>query len=115
MLLIRSFFFWVGLLLAADGAFASNEVIIDVRTKSEYEQGHLAGAQWIDVLQPDFEERVSKLNKNTSYKLYCRSGARSGKALSLMKKLGFKTVENLGSLAEAMGKTKKACEPIGAC
>ena len=40
-------------------------VVLDVRSKEEYAAGHIAGAVNIDVNAPDFEEKVSKLDKNT--------------------------------------------------
>jgi rhodanese-related sulfurtransferase len=70
-------------------------VVLDVRTPGEYASGHLEGAQMIDVTQPDFEKKIQTLDKNATYLVYCRSGARSSTACSIMTKNGFKKVVNL--------------------
>lgn len=65
-------------------------VIIDVRTSEEYASGHIANALNIDFYAPDFQEKIEKLDRNTKYLVYCKSGKRSAKTLELMAKLGFK-------------------------
>lgn len=90
-------------------------VILDVRTQEEYNESHIKGAQQIDFLKSDFKDQVSKLDKSKSYKVYCRSGNRSGKAVELMKSLGFKDVENIGGLKEAAHRLKQPCEGKSAC
>ncbi len=66
-----------------------NFVVLDVRTPQEYRSGHIAGAINIDFYAPDFPKRLDKLDKNKTYVVYCRSGHRSGQAVSLMRQLGF--------------------------
>ncbi len=85
-------------------------VILDVRTPEEFSEIRVKGSQNIDWNGPDFKERVLKLDKNACYKVYCRSGNRSGRAMELMISLGFKDVENLGSVSEAAQKLKLDCE-----
>jgi phage shock protein E len=108
-----------GVLMTLFGTKAMAEqskiVILDVRTKEEFQESHVIGAQNIDWYNPDFKDLVSKLDKDAVYKLYCRSGNRSGQATTLMQALGFKTVENLGSVAEASQKLKIACQGPKAC
>ncbi|MDQ5962425.1 MAG: hypothetical protein QG653_232 [Patescibacteria group bacterium] len=70
-------------------------VILDVRTPEEYAQGHLAGAINVNVESGTFDEEISKLDKNTSYFVYCRSGRRSAVAVSRMKDLSFSSTYNL--------------------
>ncbi|MBL7555236.1 MAG: rhodanese-like domain-containing protein [Bdellovibrionaceae bacterium] len=50
-----------------------------------------------------------------AYKVYCRSGNRSGQAMQLMKSLGFKDVENLGSLMQASQRLSRKCEGRNSC
>ena len=72
-------------------------VIIDVRTKDEYNAGHLTKSEHqYDVTSGDFESKISSLDKSKTYYLYCRSGNRSGKAASIMKEKGFTNVYNIG-------------------
>ena len=89
----------VGLLLAVQ-VFAK-EVVIDVRTPEEYKADHVEGALNIDVKSSDFKNQISKLDKADSYKIYCKSGARSEKAISQMREMGFKNLKNLGGIDDA--------------
>lgn len=74
-------------------------VIIDVRTKSEYNDGHLKKADYnYDLSASDFEQKITKLDKDKNYFLYCRTGARSGRASQIMKRKGFENVYNIGGL-----------------
>lgn len=73
-------------------------IIIDVRTKEEFESGHVDGAINIDFCREDLEEVLSKLDKSKKYGVYCRSGARSSRVVALMKQLGFE-VEDLGGVS----------------
>jgi rhodanese-related sulfurtransferase len=75
--------------------------IIDARTAEEFREDHVQGAVNIDVLEKSFNEQIIKLDREKTYAVYCRSGARSGKTKSIMKNLGFKNVFNLGSLTQA--------------
>lgn len=84
-------------------------IILDVRTESEFTNKHLDDAQNVDFLKNDFKEKVNNLDKSKSYKIYCRSGNRSKKAVELMQSLGFKNLENLGSLEEAARTLEKSC------
>ena len=74
----------------------SASVILDVRTAEEFESGYIEGALNIDIRGgADFFASIEALDKSKSYFVYCRSGARSGKACQLMSQLGFSAVYNL--------------------
>ncbi|TYP92143.1 Rhodanese-related sulfurtransferase [Fodinibius salinus] len=76
-------------------------VIIDVRTPAEYSNGHLKKADHnFDVSSSDFNDGISNLEKEESYFLYCRSGARSGRAMQIMKRNGFENVYNVGGMQD---------------
>ncbi len=70
--------------------------VIDVRTPAEYAEGHLDGAENIDVMSPDFADHVDGLDRDATYYVYCRSGNRSGQARQRMQAMGFKAVHNIG-------------------
>jgi rhodanese-related sulfurtransferase len=70
-------------------------VLIDVRTPGEWKQGRLPGAKHIDVSAGDFDKKIQALPKEQSYLLYCRSGGRSGAALSRMKAGGFTQIKHI--------------------
>lgn len=75
-------------LIRAD-ASRKNFVLVDVRTPEEFATGHIKGAKLIDFHAPDFQTRLSTLPRDGEILLYCRSGNRSGQALSVMKDMGF--------------------------
>jgi len=70
-------------------------VLLDVRTPEEYSEGHISGAVNIDYYSGDFEDRISRLEKQKFYIVYCRSGRRSKAAVGIMMKLGFSDVCNM--------------------
>jgi rhodanese-related sulfurtransferase len=72
-----------------------NMTIVDIRTPEEYASGHIDKAINIDFYASDFKDQLEKLNKSEAYSIYCRSGSRSGKALGIMKDLGFTDVADL--------------------
>ena len=69
-------------------------VRLDVRTASEYAQGHIPGALLIDVTQADFMHKAEQLlPKDKTIALYCRSGRRSKTAAAQLAKHGYQVVE----------------------
>ncbi|CAM4292650.1 rhodanese-like domain-containing protein [Gillisia limnaea] len=84
-------------------------VIIDVRTREEFESGYLETAQLIDIMQPQtFMDAVSKLPKDKNYYMYCRSGNRSGQACQILDARGFENTYNLeGGMLEWNGEIKQ--------
>jgi rhodanese-related sulfurtransferase len=75
-------------------AAASNGVLLDVRTAGEVAGGKLPNALNIDIMSPSFGQKISQLDKNKTYFIYCRSGNRSGQACAIMHRMGF-DVRNL--------------------
>ena len=72
-----------------------NVVVLDVRTPEETALGQLPGAVSLDFKSADFKEKLSELPKDKPYFVYCRTGNRSGKAIELMKTMGFQKVYHL--------------------
>ena len=70
-------------------------VILDVRTEAEVNEGCIPGHIMINFMSPFFAEQVDKLDKDTTYLVYCRSGGRSSKACEMMSKMGFQSLFNL--------------------
>lgn len=74
-------------------------VVVDVRSSWEYETTHLPGAKNIPL-----EEVPHKLEEFKAFKspvvLYCRSGNRSGMAVSILKQNGVADVFNGGGLGD---------------
>ncbi len=83
----------------------SNTIVIDVRTPSEYSEGHLDGAVNIDVQDANFGTILGQLPTDGEYVVYCRSGNRSAKAVEIMKAAGFTNVVDAGGVNDASSKT----------
>ena len=73
----------------------TNAIILDVRTPKEIAQGTIKNAQKIDFYNENFKAELDKLDKSKPVLIYCRSGRRSGIAMSTMRELGFSEVYNL--------------------
>jgi rhodanese-related sulfurtransferase len=72
-------------------------MIIDVRTKDEFDGGHIAAAVNIDYYAADFRAKVDKLDRSKQYLVYCRTGVRSAAASQIFEDLGFREIYNLGN------------------
>jgi len=86
-----------------------NTYVLDVRTPEEYTSGFIGNAVNYNVMDSvAFVNTILSLDKNKKYLLYCKSGRRSGKALVMMKNMGFKKVHHLnGGVTEWKGELKK--------
>jgi phage shock protein E len=69
--------------------------VIDVRTKAEYQSGHLKKS--VNIPLDSLSANVKKIDKNKPVITCCASGARSGAAKSFLKSNGFVSVYNGGS------------------
>ena len=87
----------------------TNNVLLDVRTKAEYEKGHIPGATNIDISSPRFDESIAKLDTNKTYLVNCAVGMRSARACKKLEGMGFK---NLYDLAPGFDGWKKAGKPV---
>ena len=79
--------------------------LLDVRTPQEYREGHIPGSQNVPLQQLDKVEEVTE-NKDTVLYVYCRSGARSRQAVSLLQAMGYTNVRNIGGIAAYSGKVE---------
>jgi rhodanese-related sulfurtransferase len=70
-------------------------ILLDVRTPKEFEAGHIPGATNLDVNQPDFDQRVSALDRDKVHLVYCAAGVRSARACERMSRLGFRRLVDL--------------------
>ena len=76
-------------------------MLIDVRNRSEYLEGHLPGAMNIPVYALPFRlKEVSAKGKDLPVVVYCAHGPRAGLAGFILKVAGFKDVRSLqGSMS----------------
>ncbi len=68
-------------------------VLIDVREPHEYQIARIPGAKLIPL--GELPKHLSELNPDAEIVAHCKSGARSQKAVDLMKQNGFKNVRNM--------------------
>ena len=71
-------------------------VVVDVCEASEFATGHVTGAKNIPL--DELEARLPGMVKNKALPviLVCASGARSGRAVAIAKKLGYEQAQALG-------------------
>jgi rhodanese-related sulfurtransferase len=95
---------FLGSRASADGAISPTEAaswikekkdlqLIDVRTPSEYADGHLAKAKLIPL--QELESRFGEIDKSKPILLYCRSGHRSGNALKVLLGKGYAQAKHM--------------------
>ena len=80
-------------------------LLLDVRTKGEVAKGAIPNSVNHDIFSDNFEAEIDKIDKTKPVYVYCASGGRSGEAMEIMNKKGFKEVYNL---AGGYGAWKKA-------
>ena len=66
--------------------------IVDVRGLTEYEAGHIEGADHVFV--GTLHENLHKIDRNKQVVIHCQAGDRSSVAYSILAKNGFKNVQN---------------------
>ena len=73
-------------------------IILDVRTKEEYDEGHIPGA--INIANEDIgtDELPDLPDKNQMLLVYCRSGRRSKEAAEKLAALGYTQVLEFGGI-----------------
>ncbi|MGH0033086.1 MAG: rhodanese-like domain-containing protein [Myxococcota bacterium] len=70
-------------------------LVLDVRSQSEYESGHIPGAVWIP--HDELASRLSELpaDKDTEIVVHCQSGRRAGMAETVLGDAGYTHVVDL--------------------
>lgn len=72
--------------------------LLDVRSKEEYEEGHLPQAHLIPV--QTLSMHLEQLPKHQPIFLYCHSGQRANHAKTILQKAGFQEVYNIGGVIQ---------------
>ncbi len=79
-------------------------IIVDVRTRAEYQQGHIKGSQNIPL--NNLSNHYSKLKKDKTIITCCASGMRSAQAKNILKANGYSEVYNGGGWTSLQAKIK---------
>ena len=73
-------------LLAAHDAYNNGALIIDVRTKEEFKEGHVKQA--VNIPLQNLEKQYQHIPKDKEIIVYCQTGNRSGVAAEYLRKQG---------------------------
>ena len=81
-------------------------VLLDVRTPEEYRDGHISGSKNVPLQSLD---KVTDFvnHQDTPLFVYCHSGARSSRAASALRRMGYTNVKNIGGIAAYAGKVER--------
>jgi phage shock protein E len=104
---------WTGLLAAllfsvpaladhGDPPAPGQPLVIDVRTPDEYQREHVRTA--INIPYNEIAGRIAAVapDRDTRIVLYCRSGNRSEIAEQALRQMGYRQIDNKGSLGDML-------------
>lgn len=80
-------------------------ILLDVRTPEEYRGGHVPGSRNLPLQQIEKITSVAE-KKETPLFVYCQSGARSRQAVSLLQRMGYENVNDIGGMAAYRGEVE---------
>ena len=86
------------------GLIKQGATIVDVRTRGEFESGHISGS--VNIPLQNLEADLSKIKKNKPVITCCASGARSASAKIILKANGYSEVYNGGRWTRLNNKIK---------
>ncbi len=77
-----------------------DRIIVDVRTRKEYDQGHIPGA--VLIPNTEIEAKAADLlpDKEQLILVYCRSGRRSKLAAQSLADLGYTNIREFGGILD---------------
>lgn len=75
-------------------------IILDVRTREEYDESHIPGA--IVISHDEIEEKAKEMlpDKDQLILIYCRSGRRSKLAAEALVELGYTNIKEFGGIID---------------
>ncbi len=82
---------------------ASGAILLDVRTSEEYQEGHISDSKNVPLQSLNGIGAVTA-KKDTPIFVYCYSGSRSRQAVSILQRMGYTNVKNIGGIASYTGK-----------
>jgi rhodanese-related sulfurtransferase len=89
-------------------------VLLDVRTKSEYDSAHIKGSAWVERGVAEFLLVRTLPDPNAEIVVYCKKGHRAGLVTKALKKAGYKNVVSLeGGLDEWVHKGNTVHNSLG--
>ena len=79
---------------------AKKVVVVDVRTREEYDGGHIENAVLVPNESIESEMPEALPDKEATLLVYCRSGRRSKQAAEKLLKLGYQNVYDFGGVID---------------
>lgn len=79
---------------------AGGVTVLDVREPDEYADGHIPGAMLLPLGEVRAHAPRLLPDKNAELLVYCQSGARSMTACSILRRMGYTKVYDLGGMAQ---------------
>lgn len=88
-----------------------NIVLLDVRSKSEYDNGHIPGA--INIPSDDLIERANEMlpDDNAHIFVYSQENKRCVRACRILGYLGYNNVTSIGSITNWTGRLDSTMQP----
>lgn len=83
----------------AQAAIEKGAQIIDVRTAGEFQMGHIPGA--VNTPVDQVQAAAQSWDRDSTYVVYCATGARSATAVETMRQMGFKNIAHLAAGIQA--------------
>jgi len=83
---------------------ANGAIILDVRSKGEYQAGHIKGS--VNIPVQNLPGNLSKLKKDKPIITCCASGMRSASARNILRSNGFPVVHNGGGWMSLQNKIR---------
>jgi len=95
------------IIISQQDLFATEALILDVRTGNEWNNGYIRDAKHIPV--SDLKKRLSEIQafKDQPVFTFCAAGKRAERAKNLLIENGFTNVTNLGGIQDASKKLDK--------
>lgn len=81
-------------------------VLLDVRTPQEYKEGHISGSKNVPLQTIGNLTSIADDQQIPLY-VYCHSGARSRQAVSMLQRMGYTNVKNIGGITAWTGKVER--------
>ena len=104
---MKKIFLFILILFVQQDLFATESLIIDVRTDNEWNNGYIENAKHIPV--SELNQRLNEIQafKDQPVFTYCAAGKRAERAKNLLIENGFTNVTNLGGIKDASKKLEK--------
>jgi len=82
-------------------------VIVDCRTKDEFDSGHLEGALNLPLQQVCIQNEDLPCNQDDAIAVYCRSGNRSFTFATYLRSIGYPNCQSIEGGIETWGEREK--------